>query len=184
MKNKANLTLIGLHSELPGAGKSTIAAAIAQEHGGRVFSIAGNIRQAARDMGFAVAADAAGSAKDQPMEDLDGRTPRQVLIMIGETRCEMFGPRYWINLLMEEIAVAMPDGGLAVIDDVRRYEEGQTILDQGGRVATIIRLGIPNVVDINGWVSGAAYTFVNDETPEYCAGKIWRKVQRDLRSVA
>lgn len=184
MENPANLIVIGLHSELPGAGKSTIAAAIAQAQGGRVFSIAGNIRQAARDMGFAVAADAAGPAKDLPMAELGGRTPRQILIMIGETRCEMFGPRYWINLLMEEIAVAMPEGGVAVIDDVRRHEEGQTVLDLGGRMATIIRLGVSNVVDINGWVSAPGFTFVNDGTPADCAGRIWRKVQRDLRSAA
>jgi len=184
MEKPANLIVIGLHSELPSAGKSTIAAALAEAQGGKVFSIAGNIRQAARDMGFAVAADATGPAKDLPMSELDWRTPRQVLIMIGETRCEMYGPRYWINLLLDEIDAAMPEGGVAVIDDVRRYEEGQTLVDMGGTVASIVRRGLPNVVDINGWVSGPANTFINDDTPEHCAGRIWRKVVRDMRRCA
>lgn len=184
MEIPASLMVIGMHSELPRSGKSTVAAAIADAQGGRVFSIAEGIREVAREIGFAIAADAAGDAKDMPMEELDGRTPRQLLIQIGEGRCSQHGRRYWINLCLARICALMPEGGVAVIDDVRRYEEGETVLEVGGRVASIIRLGVPNVVDINGWCSGAAYTFLNDSTPEDCAGRIWRKVVRDLRRSA
>lgn len=184
MEIPANLIIVGLHSERPRSGKSTVAAVLAEQVGGRVYSLAGGIREVAREMGFAVAADAAGDAKDVPLDELDGRTPRQVLIQIGEARCAMHGRDYWLLRLLERIvADAGGENAIAIIDDVRRLEEGQGLVDRGATVCTIVRDGAPDVVDINGWTSGARYTFRNDWLPEDCAGRIWARVLRDARSL-
>lgn len=183
MEIPANLVIVGLHSERPRSGKSTVAAALAEAVGGQVYSLAGGIRDVAREMGFAGAADAAGDAKDVPLDELDGRTPRQVLIQIGEARCAMYGRDHWLLRLLERI-VSDADGAdhVAVIDDVRRLEEGQGLIDREATVCTIVREGAPDVVDINGWRSGARYTFRNDGLAADCAGRIWARVLRDLRA--
>lgn len=183
MELPANLVIVGLHSERPRSGKTTVSRALAEQVGGRVYSIAGGVRDVARELGFAVAADAAGHAKDVPLEELDGRTPRQVLIQIGEARCAMHGRDHWLLRLLERIvADAGGEDAVAVIDDVRRLEEGQGLVDRGATVCTIVRDGAPDVVDINGWSSGARYTFRNDGLAAECADRIWARVLRDLRS--
>lgn len=192
MRIPADIVIIGLHSERPRSGKSTVAAALATSMGGRVYSLADGIRAVARELGLALAADAAGDAKDVPLEELDGRTPRQVLIQIGEARCAMHGRDYWLRRLLDRIADDAETTRrkrcqpglvhLAVIDDVRRLEEGQGLLDVGATVCTIVRDGAPDVVDINGWRSGARYTFRNDGTPDQCGARIWARALRDKRA--
>lgn len=182
MEIPANLIVVGLHSERPRSGKSTVAAALADQVGGRVYSIADGIRDAARASGFAVAADAAGDAKDVPLDELDGRTPRQVLIEIGEARCAMHGRDHWLLRLLERI-VADADGGdaVAIIDDVRRLEEGQGLVDRCATVCTIVREGAPDVVDINSWSSDVFHTFRNDASPADCAQKVWGRALMNRR---
>lgn len=184
MRIAANLIIIGLHSERPRSGKSTVAAALAEAHDGAVFSIASGIRDVARTLGFHEAADAEGDVKDTPLRELGGLTPRQVLIMIGENRASKHGRRYWLDRclrLIESEAKPLPWPTVAIIDDVRRAEEGQGLVDDGATVCTITRAGVPDVVDINGWRSGAGYTFRNDGTPDECAGQIWARAMRDRR---
>lgn len=192
MRIPADLIVIGLHSERPRSGKSTVAAALARSMGGRVYSIADGIRAVAREMGLALAADAVGDAKDVPLDELDGRTPRQVLIQIGEARCAMHGRDYWLRRLLDRIADdaevmrrrRLQPGcvHLAVVDDVRRLEEGQGLIDVGATVCTIARDGAPDVVDINGWRSSPLYTFRNDGTPDQCGARIWARALRDKRA--
>lgn len=177
------LIIVGLHSERPRSGKSTVAAVLAAQRGGRVFSIASNVRACARNRGLAAAADAVGDAKNEPHPDLGGRTPREVLIEIGQEHVRKFGLTYWVNLLFMEIHALMPNGGVVIIDDVRRVEEGEFVLAAGGTVCTLEREGAPNVVDINGWKSGFAYTFRNNGTPDECANRIWNRVVRDRRGM-
>lgn len=145
-------------------------------------SIADLIRQTARDIGFPEAADALGDNKDVPHPALGGLTPRQILIAIGESRCSRNGRTYWIDACLTAAVNEMPDGGVIVIDDVRRFEEGQRLVDLGGTVCTITRDDAPDVVDINGWRSGLSYTFRNDGTPDECAARIWARAQRDRRA--
>lgn len=179
------IIIIGLHSQRPRSGKSTVARAIADARQGRVFSIADGIRDVARTIGFQSAADAQGDAKDVPLPDLGGLTPRQVLILIGENRTARHGREYWLRrclLRIDREMVRMPWQVVAVIDDVRRAEEGQGLVDAGATVCTIERDGVPDVVDINGWTSGRSYTFRNDGTPEECAARIWARARRDMVS--
>lgn len=181
--SSASRIIIGLNSERPRSGKSTVAAVIAAQRGGRVFTIASNIRVYARNHGLVAAADAVGDDKDVPHPDLGGRTPRQVLIEIGEDHVRRFGKDYWIRLLLMEIELVVPKGGVAVIDDVRRKEEGEVLVNSGATVCTIERDGAPNVVDINGWRSSFAYTFRNNGTPDECADRIWNRAVRDRRGL-
>lgn len=192
MRIPASIIVIGLHSERPRSGKSTVAAELARSVGGTVYSLADGIRAVARELGLAAAADAVGDAKDVPLDQLDGRTPREVLIQIGETRCAMHGREYWLRRLLDRIAddaevkrrqsTAPGVSHVAVIDDVRRKEEGQGLVDDGATVCTIVRDGVPDVADINGWRSGTAYTFRNDGTPAECGRRIWDRAKRDRRT--
>lgn len=185
MKIADGIIIIGLHSQRPRSGKSTVARALADAQQGRVFSIAEGIRDVARTIGFASAADAQGDAKDVPLPDLGGLTPRQVLILIGENRAAKHGREYWLKRCLSKIDRDMPRTPwpvVAVIDDVRRMEEGQGLVDAGATVCTIVRDGAPDVVDISGWTSGRSYTFRNDGTPDECAERIWARARRDAVS--
>lgn len=172
-----NLVIIGLHSERPRSGKSTVAAALARLASGRVRSIASAIRVEARRLGFDEAANARGDAKDEPMQALGGLSPRQVLILIGEHRAKRYGQTYWLEQLVasmvEDAEIESTFEHLIVIDDVRRAEEGQYLIDLGATVCTIERDGVPNVRDINGWRSDVFHTFRNNGTPDDCAQRIW-----------
>lgn len=183
MEIPANLILIGLHSERPRSGKSTVAAALVHGFGGKVYSLAAGIREVAREMNLHAAADAVGDEKDKPHPDLYGATPREVLIRIGENKVRVHGRDFWLRRLLSQIIAETPAAGdfLAVIDDVRRFEEGQGLVDIGATVCTISRTGAPNVEDINGWTSGRGYTFSNDTTPAECAALVWQRSVKDRR---
>ncbi|MBB5700026.1 hypothetical protein [Sphingomonas yantingensis] len=173
----ANLIIVGLHSERPRSGKSTVAAALARLASGRVRSIAGAIRVEARRLGFDEAANAKGDDKDVPMQALGGLSPRQVLILIGEHRAKRYGQTYWLEQLIasviEDAQIEPMFDHLIIIDDVRRAEEGQRLIDLGATVCTIERDGVADVTDINGWHSDVFHTFRNDGTPNDCAQRIW-----------
>lgn len=180
MQDASPFVLIGLHSERPRSGKSTVAAAIAEVHGGKVYSIADGIRDMARTLGFAAAADATGDDKDVPLPSLGGLTPRQVLILIGESRCAKHGMDYWIIRTLNRIA---EDGAaVAIIDDVRRRVEGDVLLESGGTICTVTREGVYDVRDINTWSADPRYTFANDATPADCAARIWARAERDRKT--
>ena len=182
MGRPASLIFIGLHSERPRSGKSTVGNAIAEAHGGKVYSIAGGIRDMARSLGFHEAADAEGDAKDVPHPDLGDLTPRQVLILIGQSRRKKHGELYWLHRCLRTIQDDAP--AVAVIDDVRLLDEGRELVDRSVTVCTITRDGVHDTVDINGWRSGSRYTFANDATPAECAERIWARAMRDRRSAS
>lgn len=118
--------IIGPHSLLPQSGKSTIANHLAAKYCGRVYSIATAIWQEAIDRGMPFAAHASAEYKDRPDSSLHGLSPRQVLIGIDEGFTGQHGRSYWINLLLKQIRAKSPY--LAIIDDVRRLEEGFSAL--------------------------------------------------------
>lgn len=186
MSLPTNLVIVGLHSERPGSGKTTVAAALAPIVGGNVYSIAEPIRAEARELGFHAAADALGAAKNVALPELGGLSPRQVLILIGEARVAKYGRTYWLDIVIAQAAddahqVAGPH--VAVIDDVRRPEEGRALIDLGATVCTIERDGVPDVRDINGWRSDVFHTFRNDGTPDDCAQRIWGRSLMDRARV-
>lgn len=146
----STIRIVGLHSPLPQSGKSTIARHLAGKYAGRVYSIAGEIRQEAINRGMPFAAHAAAEYKDKPDRSLGGRSPRQVLISIGEEFTEAFGRDYWIKRLLVQIDRDAPY--LAIIDDVRRLEEGLAIEQAGGDVITIQRAAARKVADVGGWI--------------------------------
>ena len=173
MKIPANLLIIGLHSNRPQSGKSTIAQAIAEAHSGKVYSIADGVRQIARDMDIAIAADAEGKDKDMPLPDFGGMTARRILIEIGNARCARNGDDYWVRKTIARIVADHPDGGVAIIDDVRRTIEGRSVEEAGGRVFTLERAGVKKIFDIGGWNSKPAHTLENNTTVADCAARVW-----------
>lgn len=180
MEIPAHIIIIGLHSERPRSGKSTVAAALAAAQGGKVYSIVSGVRDLARQVGLQVAADAVGDEKDKPHPDLYGATPREVLIRIGEQKADEHGRTFWLNRLLSKIFndASGTSRFVAIIDDVRRAEEGQGLVDLGATMVTITRQGTVDVPDINGWRSGESYTFANETTPEDCAERIWGRVRQ------
>lgn len=146
----SSIRIVGLHSPLPQSGKSTIAHQLAGKYAGRVYSIAGEIREEAKARGQRFAAFAAAEYKDKPDRSLGGLSPRQVLINIGEEFAEQYGRDYWIKRLLTQIERDAPY--LAIIDDVRRLEEGLAIEAVGGQVVTIQRAAARKVADVVGWI--------------------------------
>jgi len=171
-------TIIGLHSPAQQSGKSTVAAFIAQEYRGEVRSIAGGIRDVAICMGMPAAAHAQGDAKERPCEQLGGRTPRAVLISIGNAIRDIFGPDVWVRKLLGEVTRDYRPGDLVIIDDVRLPCEGEAILALGGKVVTITRSAAAgNHDEVNGFVP--IVTVSNDGTVEECATAVWHAAFRE-----
>lgn len=158
--------IVGLHSPAPQSGKSTIAQALAAREGVVCLSIAGGIRKIARNFGLDVAADAQGAEKDDPSDDLAGKSPREVLIGIGNSYRQHLGEDVWIKMLYGEIRNLPADIHTVVIDDVRTALEGETIIDEwGGTVITIVRSSAtPNPNDVQGFIPRV--TIQNDGTIE------------------
>lgn len=168
--------IIGLHSSLPQSGKSTIARAIAERHGGTVQSIAGAIRKVAIELGMPAAAYVQGHYKDRACATLGGRSPRQVLIGIGEAIAKTFGDDVWVNALLERTS-SLP--GLVIIDDVRRLSEGEAIEAAGGIVVTVHRYGAPQVADVSGWRPRPGQIVSNNGTIDEAVAAVLRVAGRE-----
>lgn len=167
----SSIRIIGLNSPAPQSGKSTVAQALAERNGGLVLSIAGGIRDMARSIGLASAADAEGAAKDLPHPDLGERTPREVLIAIGNSMRSLHGEDYWVRQLLRKIRALPANTGLVVIDDVRTQLEGDTVFMERGCVITIERTGVePNPGDVGGFEP--VVTVNNDGTVDECVTEV------------
>jgi hypothetical protein len=137
-----------------GAGKSRIAAEavkILTERGylARVVSIAAPIRLALGSIlmsGGMTSAEARHAmldrdAKEQPLDLLNGKSPRYALQTLGTEwgRC-LIAPDLWTDLTFANIAAAYDDH-VAIIDDVRFDSEVEAVRAKGGKVVEISRIG-------------------------------------------
>lgn len=82
-----------------------------------------------------------GSLKEEPIECLGGKTPRELMQSLGtEWGRDLVDPDIWINLLCNRISLTEK----SVISDVRFPNEVAKLRDQGGVLVQIYRPSISN----------------------------------------
>ena len=161
--------IIGL-SGLAGAGKSTVARHLQDEHGYRVVPFAGPLKAMARAFGL-TAREMAGDLKEKPCAALCGKTPRQFMQWLGtEFGREMIGPDVWVEAWRRTIDEALTDENGIVADDVRFPNEAEAIRAMGGIVIRIERAGAGSATGSGhaseGLTGGWDVVVRNDGTPE------------------
>ena len=137
--------LIGLYSPLPMSGKSTAAAALSGV-GYRRLPFAGTLKRMIRvlllDLGQSdlEAERALTVEKEEPCILLNMVTPRQLLQSLGtEWGRGMVHPELWVRCWKGRVIEALGNGSCVVVDDVRRRNEAQAVLDLGGVMVRIER---------------------------------------------
>lgn len=138
------MTLIALHSESRGAGKTATAQIIkALVPDAVIMSFADGVREMA-DALLAYAEIAPAERlrlvrvdKNEPISALGGVSARQLLIGIGTTFGRGLSPDFWSSLLATRIDRALFVGKTVVIDDLRFEEEYAAVQKRGGAVWTV-----------------------------------------------
>ena len=136
---------------LAGAGKSTVARHLAEQHGYMLVPFAKPLKAMARAFGLTLR-EMAGDLKEAPCETLCGKTPRQFMQWLGtEFGRDMIGQEIWVNAWKRGIEQANIDAvadlcdadarALIVSDDVRFANEAAAVRALGGVVLRIQRPG-------------------------------------------
>jgi hypothetical protein len=148
---KRKPVLIGLYSSIPQQGKSTAASLIwdALERAGYgspsrvafadpVKYAAASFLEQALYINDITATKIVFDGKNKPLPTGDA-TGRDVLVWIGEGGRALLGPDVWVNRAMAFTDRAMKRGISVIIDDVRRENEAEAILDRGGVLVRVTR---------------------------------------------
>lgn len=145
--------LIGF-AGVAGAGKSTAARHLKDEHGYTRLRFAGPLKAMIRALleeqgvGMARAIQMTdGHLKEAPTSYLGGRSPRHAMQTLGtEWGRTHLGAEFWVSAWVEMVKTAqlhaLPDRALIVVDDVRFANEVAAIRALGGRVYRIDRPGL------------------------------------------
>lgn len=122
-----------------GAGKTTLATAIAQRTGGTRLSFADPLRQMLTAIGVPREVFQ-GDRKNLPIPWLCNRTPRQLMRSLGTEWGQRYvGRSVWADVTLEHTKHCR---GPIVIDDVRFDHEAKAIIEAGGILAYVHRPGI------------------------------------------
>ena len=139
------VNLIGLYARRPQCGKSTLAAALA-EQGYVVLPFAGTIKRMLavmlNDLGLDDGAVevAMSSGKELPCPQLTSRTPRQLLQTLGtDWGRQMVETRIWTRCWQQRVESHRSAGIPVVVDDCRFPEEAALIEALGGVMVEVVR---------------------------------------------
>lgn len=119
--------------------------------------------------------------KDKPQEWLYGRSPRDLLIHLGETLREFVSPSIWIDCLLRQAAECGAGDFDVIVDDVRKPEEYDALKAAGAIFVRVIRPGMsPRKMD--GALDGKFFhiTLVNDGDVDEWRGmapRVWDTVE-------
>lgn len=137
--------IIGL-AGLAGAGKTSVAEALAERYHFVRLSFAAPIKDMAR--AFGLTATEIGPAKEEPCAALCGRTPRQFMQWLGtEFGRDLIGADVWVNAwarrVFAQVEEVLVDGVplRIVCDDVRFADEAARLRGLGGRIIRLTRHG-------------------------------------------
>lgn len=135
--------LIGI-AGFKGSGKTTLADALVQHHGWHHDSFAAPIRKFMCDL-FDIDLLDLDAMKEAPQRALGGRTPRQVMQLLGtEWMRDYCGQDVWLNALWARVAPIIGAGDNVVVSDVRFENEAEFIRRRGGVVVWLERQGSRN----------------------------------------
>jgi hypothetical protein len=133
--------LIGLTGP-KGSGKTAVAKYLEAAYFFHRDAFAAPIKDmAATGLGF-TQAQLYGAEKETPLEVLDGHTPREAFLAIGEGLRNSLGPNIWVDLLFRRIERLGATTPRVVIEDVRMPHEAEAIRRRGGQILYILRPGI------------------------------------------
>lgn len=131
-------TLIGLCGRKR-SGKTTAAEILVEELGYAHLSFAEPIRRAVADI-LAVSRAELEAIKEDAIDWLDGRTPRDMMQTMGtEWGRDRVHPELWVRKCMRDASAFRERGKPVVISDVRFDNEAWAIRDAGGIVIDISR---------------------------------------------
>jgi hypothetical protein len=137
--------VVGIYSALPRSGKSTAAAALSGLGWKRV-PFAATLKRMLRRLLLDLGMDdrevewALNDGKEEPLELLPQRTPRQLLQTLGtEWGRGMADPELWVRCWQAQAREALAAGWSVVADDVRRVNEAQAVRDTGGVIVKVVR---------------------------------------------
>ena len=148
--------LIGL-MVYAGAGKSTVAQILMEEHGfarGRFAGplkamLAALLRSAGEDK-ETVSRRFDGDLKKAPSPALSGRSPHYAMQTLGtEWGRDCMAPDFWIDIAEAGIDRHLSDGIPVVLDDVRFGNEADLIRAKG---CILLQVKRPNVGPVNGYI--------------------------------
>jgi hypothetical protein len=140
------VNLIGIYASKPQSGKTTVAEELVRQHGFVRVGFADTLKRMAavmlRDLGLdeVEITQALSEGKEQPLDELHGKTPRQMLQSLGtDWGRSMIGRSIWVRCWSERTHRLLEEGGRVVVDDVRFPQEVEAIRAQGGKVIRVIR---------------------------------------------
>lgn len=118
------------------SGKDTLARGLSKLLDLPVDSFAAPLRKFVADL-LNISMVTMEDCKEHPIKWLDGKTPRQIMQLVGTEGCrDLVHPELWLRSLLHRI----PQRG-AIISDVRFPNEAQAILARGGVVIELSRPG-------------------------------------------
>ncbi len=149
------------------SGKDTLAGYLVDNHGFVRIGLADPLREfVSLVTGLDPDSLMDGSIKEEPLDWLGGKSPRQLMQLLGtEFGRDMIDKDIWLKVAQRRIELAKDRGAAGVvISDVRFDNEAAWVDKMGGHVIRIVRPGAQKVsnhvsesgVD-DGWVSKVIY---------------------------
>ncbi len=126
------------------SGKDTLAEYLVANHGYKRVAFADSIREVVSHLtGLTVAELTDGPLKEEPIEWMGGKSPRQLMQTLGtEWGREMVDPNLWLNIAANRIREARRQGFAGVvIPDVRFDNEAEFVRERLGSVVRVVRPG-------------------------------------------
>lgn len=135
--------VIAIYSAGHGSGKSTLARFLSdyltnKDHNVAIKSFAENIKAMAWNL---LDYETVYRKKDEPCEKLYGKTPRDLLIVLGETLKEKIDQRIFADALIRDIEES--DADIVIIDDLRFPVELHCLREEYGLYLCVVYLEGP-----------------------------------------
>lgn len=166
--------IIGL-TGLAGAGKSTAAGMLQQQHGFRLVKFADPLKNMLKTLGL-THREIEGDRKGLPCKLLGGRSPRYAMQTLGtDWGRSLISDDLWVNVWRARAKELLLDGHPVVCDDCRFENEASVIKDLGGEIWNIRRPaatrlgatgGLPGHASESGVASRFAKLQINNDGTE------------------
>jgi hypothetical protein len=131
--------VVGLHGP-ERSGKDTAAAVFVRRYGWAHVKFADGVYLEAHQL-YPELAGVADEDKDRPLKWLGGRSKRDILIEIGQSRRGQ-DPDYWVKAWIERVRAENAAGRAVVCSDVRMDNEAAAIRRLGGLIVAVSRPGV------------------------------------------
>lgn len=163
--------LIGLVGPA-GSGKDTVAGLLVESHGFRRVAFADALKEfvAAIDPAWRIAVNCFEGGVNAAKRHVPGI--RERLIEVGDAARTHIKSGIWVDAVAD-LVEGLPASVSVVVSDVRRQNEAEWLLDEGGLLIAVRRPGMkPEDRIMAELIDGADYTIVNDGSLDELAGEV------------